>query len=272
MVLSDGDIRAALEQGSIVITPHDDSSIQPASVDLRLGNQIRVFQNHLLPVIDVKQEMNQLTEAARIDEVNPFVLHPGEFVLGMTLEEIRLPNDIVGRLDGKSSLGRLGLVVHSTAGFVDPGWQGRLTLELSNLANLPINLYVGMKVSQISFMRLSTPAQHPYGSSHLGSKYQGQMEPTPSRFFQNYGPSPRRRRQRREQPSAGDALRAWLDESQFRGSVKNFAKALEINPKTVEEWVYGRAVPSHHQWPKLYDFTGLDQFRAFQRLDEDRGQ
>ena len=196
MVLSDRDIRAAIKQGQIVITPQDDSSIQPASVDLRLGNQLRVFQNHLLPVIDVKQEMTHLTESAQIDEVNPFVLHPGEFVLGMTLEEVRLPNDIVGRLDGKSSLGRLGLVVHSTAGFVDPGWRGRLTLELSNLANLPINLYVGMRISQISFMRLTSPAEHPYGSNALGSKYQGQMEPTPSRFFQNYDATPSRSRHR----------------------------------------------------------------------------
>ena len=271
MVLSDRDIRAAIKQGQIVITPPDDSSIQPASVDLRLGDQIRVFQNHLLPVIDVKQEMAHLTESAKIDEVNPFVLHPGEFVLGMTLEEVRLPNDIVGRLDGKSSLGRLGLVVHSTAGFVDPGWRGRLTLELSNLANLPINLYFGMKISQISFMRLTSPAEHPYGSSGLGSKYQGQMEPTPSRFFQNYDASPSRSRRRGATSEIAGALRAWLDDSQFRGSIPRLAEALEVNPKTVEEWVYGRAVPSRHQWPKLYDLTGLAQFQAFQRLDPNVG-
>ena len=193
MVLSDRTIREELERGQIVVEPLDDSAIQPASVDLRLGRKLRVFQRHRLQVIDVKQEMAHLTEVVEIDEVNPFVLHPGEFALGVTLEDIRLPDDIVGRLDGKSSLGRLGLVVHSTAGFVDPGWQGHLTLELSNLATLPINLYYGMKVSQISFLRLTTPAEHPYGSAGLGSKYQGQDEPTPSRYYLNYQRPPRSR-------------------------------------------------------------------------------
>tara|TARA_Y100000590_G_scaffold201115_2_gene228554 strand:- start:1509 stop:1928 length:420 start_codon:yes stop_codon:yes gene_type:complete len=130
--------------------------------------------------------MEELTELVEVDEVTPFVLHPGEFALGVTFESVTLPNDVVGRLDGKSSLGRLGLVVHSTAGFVDPGWEGNLTLELSNLSNLPINLYAYMKVSQISFMRLTTPADIPYGSSKIGSKYQGQDEPTPSRYYLNY--------------------------------------------------------------------------------------
>jgi dCTP deaminase len=188
VVLSDRSIREALAAGRLVVDPLDEAAIQPASVDLRLGRQLRVFRSHRLQVIDVKQEMAHLTELVEIDEVNPFVLHPGEFALGVTLEEVRLPNDLVGRLDGKSSLGRLGLVVHSTAGFVDPGWRGRLTLELSNLAILPINLYFGMKVSQISFMQLTTPAEHPYGSRAVGSKYQGQMEPTTSRFYQDFAP------------------------------------------------------------------------------------
>ena len=192
MVLSDRSIKALLAAGGLFIDPLDETSIQPASVDLRLGRSLRVFQNHRLPAIDVKQEMAHLTDLVTMDEVNPFVLHPGEFVLGVTLEEVRLPDDVVGRLDGKSSLGRLGLVVHSTAGFVDPGWRGRLTLELSNVANLPINLYYGMKASQISFMQLTTPSEHPYGSKALNSKYQGQMDPTPSRFFKDFAQGGRR--------------------------------------------------------------------------------
>ncbi len=186
MVLSDRTIREEIAGGHIIIDPLDESSIQPASVDLRLGHKLRVFRSHRLQVIDVREPMEQLTELVEIDEANPFVLHPGEFALGVTLESICLPNNVVGRLDGKSSLGRLGLVVHSTAGFVDPGWEGNLTLELSNLANLPINLYATMKVSQISFMRLTTPAENPYGSAGIGSKYRGQDEPTPSRYYLNY--------------------------------------------------------------------------------------
>ena len=149
MVLSDRDIRRDLSGGKLRIDPLGEGAVQPASVDLRLGRELLVFQNHLMPYIDIKQPMSHLTSPVEIDEINPFVLHPGEFVLGVTLEYVVLPDDLVGRLDGKSSLGRLGLVVHSTAGFVDPGWKGNLTLELSNLANLPIYLYFGMKVSQI---------------------------------------------------------------------------------------------------------------------------
>ena len=265
MVLSDRSIREELEAGRLVIDPVDDGAIQPASVDLRLGRELRVFQSHRVQVIDVKQEMAHLTELVEIDELNPFVLHPGEFVLGVTLEEVRVPDDLVGRLDGKSSLGRLGLVVHSTAGFVDPGWHGRLTLELSNLATLPINLYYRMKVSQISFMRLTTPAERPYGSRDLGSKYQGQMEPTPSRFFENY---PRSRRNPRSggrpAPETAEALRSWLAGSEFHGSVRRFSAALGVNRKTVEDWVYGRRCPSRRYWGKLYDVAGLDHFRVNQ--------
>ena len=191
MVLSDRDIRSELAAKRLRIEPLDDSNVQPASVDLRLGRQLLVFQDHLLPPIDVKQDMPHLTTPVEIDEEKPFVLLPGHFVLGMTLEYVELPDDLVGRLDGKSSLGRLGLVVHSTAGFVDPGWKGNLTLELSNLAALPIHLYYGMKASQISFMRLSSPAEQPYGSKGLGSKYQGQRGPTASRFFQGLCPQVR---------------------------------------------------------------------------------
>jgi dCTP deaminase len=190
MVLSDSDIKTAIEKGEIIIDPLDDSAIQPASVDLRLGSDLRVFDNHKFPVIDPMKPMPDLTRMVEIDELIPFVLHPGEFVLGVTMENIIVPNNIVARLDGKSSLGRLGLVVHSTAGFVDPGWSGRLTLELSNLANLPIYLYSGMKVSQISFMKLTSPSRKPYGSKGLGSKYQGQQGPVPSQYYENYNREP----------------------------------------------------------------------------------
>ncbi|MBM3947019.1 MAG: dCTP deaminase [SAR202 cluster bacterium] len=186
MVLSDRDIRNELKAGRIVVDPLAEGAVQPASVDLRLGRKFRVFQHHREGYIDVKLEMADLTELVEIDEEKPFFLHPSEFALGVTLEKVCLPADIVGRLDGKSSLGRLGLVVHSTAGFVDPGWRGYLTLELSNLSPLPITLYCGMKVSQISFMRLTSPAEQPYGAQGLGSKYQGQDEPAASRFFLNY--------------------------------------------------------------------------------------
>ncbi|MDO8532934.1 MAG: dCTP deaminase [Dehalococcoidia bacterium] len=188
MVLSDRDIRAELERKRIIVEPLGEGCVQPASVDLRLGHKLRIFKQHSQGFIDVKQESPHLTELVEVDEDTPFYLHPGEFALGVTLERIVLPPDIVGRLDGKSSLGRLGLVVHSTAGFVDPGWDGYLTLELSNLSPLPITLYHRMKVSQISFMRLTSPAELPYGSKQIGSKYQGQDEPVPSRYYLNYRP------------------------------------------------------------------------------------
>lgn len=261
MVLSDRDIRKELAAGRLVVEPLDEGNVQPASVDLRLGRSLRIFQRHRLQAIDVKQEMAHLTDAEEIDEVNPFFLQPGEFALGVTVEEIRLPSDIVGRLDGKSSLGRLGLVVHSTAGFVDPGWKGNLTLELSNLAPLPIALYFGMKISQISFMRLTSPAIHPYGSKRLGSKYQGQTEPTPSRFYQDYlHPLSKNQTQSRgRNPSI--ALHDWLRSSEFKGSISLFADALKINPRTVEAWVYGRSIPSKRSWGKLYQITKLSRFR-----------
>ncbi len=188
MVLSDRTIREEIAAGRLVIDPFEDRFVQPASVDLRLGREFRVFRNYRLPYIDVKKEMPELTELEVIDEGTPFILHPGEFVLAVTLERVEIPDDIVGRLDGKSSLGRLGLIVHSTAGFVDPGFKGRLTLELTNVANLPITLYYAMSVSQISFSRLSTPADRPYGSAASGSKYQGQSGPEPSRYYMNYLP------------------------------------------------------------------------------------
>ncbi|MCL5110410.1 MAG: dCTP deaminase [Chloroflexi bacterium] len=183
MVLSDKTIKEELAKGRIVIEPLDESCLQPSSVDLHLANQFRVFRNNRLPYIDVRESVTDLTELVEMDGDRPFILHPGEFALGSTLERVALPDDVVARLEGKSSLGRLGLLIHSTAGFVDPGWNGRLTLELSNVANLPIALYCGMRIGQISFLRMTTPVERPYGSPGLGSRYQGQTEPTASRYY-----------------------------------------------------------------------------------------
>jgi dCTP deaminase len=186
MVLSDHTIRAEIEAGRIVIEPYDPAMVQPSSVDVRVDRRFRVFHNARYPFIDVRQPMDDLTEAVEISDDEPFILHPGEFVLGQTLERVRLPDDIVARLEGKSSLGRLGLLIHSTAGFVDAGFEGNLTLELSNVANLPVTIYYGMPIGQISFMRMDSPVERPYGSGDAGSKYQGQAEPTPSRFYLNF--------------------------------------------------------------------------------------
>lgn len=186
MVLSDRTIKEELAKGRIIIEPLDTSCIQPASVDLHLDRKLLVFRNTRQPFIDVRKEMPDLTEIEEIPNDAPFILHPGEFVLGSTMESVTLPGDIVARLEGKSSLGRLGLLIHSTAGYVDPGWSGHLTLELSNVANLPITLYFAMKIGQISFLQLTTTAENPYGSPALGSKYQGQMEPTASRIHRDF--------------------------------------------------------------------------------------
>jgi dCTP deaminase len=187
VVLSDRTIRACLADGRIRIAPYDESLLQPSSVDVRVDRYFRVFHNARYPFIDVKQAQEELTELVEVDGETPFILHPGEFVLGSTLERITLPDDLVGRLDGKSSLGRLGLLIHSTAGFIDPGWDGHVTLELSNVANLPITIYHGMKIGQLSFVRLTEPAETPYGGGRLGSKYQGgERGPTPSRYWQNF--------------------------------------------------------------------------------------
>jgi len=186
VILSDRSIREELTAGRIVIDPLDPRCIQPSSVDLHLDRFFRVFLNHTMRVIDVKEDQEELTELVEIKPDDAFILHPGEFVLGSTHERVILPGDLVGRLEGKSSLGRLGLLIHSTAGFVDPGFEGHLTLELSNVANLPITLYPGMKIGQISFLRMTTPAEQPYGTRAIGSKYQGQRGPTPSRYFENF--------------------------------------------------------------------------------------
>ncbi len=186
MVLSDVTIARLLGEGRIEIDPYDPALLQPSSVDVRVDRYFRVFRNNRYGYINVKLEQEELTEPVEIEGDEPFILHPGEFVLGSTLERVRLPDDLVARLEGKSSLGRLGLLIHSTAGFIDPGWDGHVTLELSNVANLPITIYHGMKIGQLSFMELTEPAASPYGSGGLGSKYQGQRGPTASRYWQNF--------------------------------------------------------------------------------------
>ena len=186
MILSDRTIREQLAVGRIIIEPLDPACIQPSSIDVKLDRFFRVFRNHTAGVIDVKKDMTSLTELVEVADDGVFMLHPNEFVLGSTLERVGVPDDMVARIEGKSSLGRLGLLIHSTAGFIDAGFDGHVTLELANVANLPITLYPGMKIGQISFLNMTTPAEFPYGSSKTGSKYQGQRGPTPSRYFDNF--------------------------------------------------------------------------------------
>ena len=186
MILSDRSIREALAARRIVIDPLDESCLQPSSIDVKVSNLFRVFRNHSAAVIDVKKDLADLTELVEISGDEAFMLHPGEFVLGSTLERVTIADDLVARVEGKSSLGRLGLLIHSTAGFIDAGFDGHITLELSNVANLPITIYPGMKIGQVSFMTMTTAADKPYGSGARGSKYQGQRGPTPSRYFENF--------------------------------------------------------------------------------------
>jgi len=186
VILSDRSIREALADKRIVIDPFDESCLQPSSIDVKVSNLFRVFRNHTAGTIDVKLDLRELTELVEIPEDGVFMLHPGEFVLGSTLERIAISNDLVARVEGKSSLGRLGLLIHSTAGFIDAGFDGHITLELSNVANLPITIYPSMKIGQVSFMMMTTPADNPYGKGASGSKYQGQRGPTPSKYFENF--------------------------------------------------------------------------------------
>jgi dCTP deaminase len=181
-VLSDGTIRRLVAEGRIRIEPWDEGMVQPASVDLRLGRSFRVFNNHRITAIDLRHPPDNLTEQVVVESDEPFVIHPGEFCLGRTEEWIELPDDVVARIEGKSSLGRLGLIVHATAGFCDPGWQGTLTLELNNLTRVPIKLWPGLPIAQLSFMTLDRPAERPYGHPELGSHYHGQVEATESRY------------------------------------------------------------------------------------------
>ena len=186
MLLSDRDIRRELTSGRVLLEPFDDAMVQPSSVDVRLDRFFRLFDNHKYPVIDPAQDQPDLTRLVEVAPDEPFVLHPGEFVLGATHERVTLPDDVAARLEGKSSLGRLGLLTHSTAGFIDPGFTGHVTLELSNVATLPITLWPGMKIGQLCFFRLSSPAENPYGSGASGSRYQGHSGPTASRSHLNF--------------------------------------------------------------------------------------
>jgi dCTP deaminase len=186
VVLSDHSITEALATGRLVVDPIAEDGVQPASLDIRLDRHFRVFRNHREAYIDIREPAEDLTEGETIEDDEPFVLHPGEFVLGSTLERVQLADDLVARVEGKSSLGRLGLLVHATAGYVDPGWNGHLTLELSNVSTLPIRLYYGMKIGQLSFQNLTTPADRPYGHPGLKSRYQGQTMPTASRIYRDY--------------------------------------------------------------------------------------
>ena len=190
MLLSDRDIRAEIDQGRVQVEPYEPAMVQPSSIDVRLDRFFRVFENHRYAVIDPEIDQPDLTRLVEPAGDEPFVLHPGEFVLASTYEVVTLPDDIAGRLEGKSSLGRLGLLTHSTAGFIDPGFSGHVTLELSNVATLPITLWPGMKIGQLCLFRLSSPAEHPYGTAAYGSRYQGQRGPTPSRSHLNFHRTP----------------------------------------------------------------------------------
>jgi dCTP deaminase len=186
VLLSDRDIRTEIDNERIALDPWDEAMVQPSSVDVRLDRFFRLFDNHKYPHIDPSMDQPDLTRLVEVKGDEPFVLHPGEFVLGATYELVTLPDDIAARLEGKSSLGRLGLLTHSTAGFIDPGFSGHVTLELSNVATLPITLWPGMKIGQLCFFRLSSPAEHPYGAERYGSRYQGQRGPTASRSSANF--------------------------------------------------------------------------------------
>jgi dCTP deaminase len=186
VILSDVDIRKEIAAARVRVDPFDEEAVQPSSIDMRVDRYFRVFANTRYPYIDVKKPMEDLTELVEASDTEPLILHPGEFILGSTLERVTLPDDIVARVEGKSSLGRLGLLIHSTAGFVDAGWDGHLTLELSNVANLPITIYPQMKIGQLCLFRMTSPAERPYGSKGLGSKYQGQRGPTPSSYYKNF--------------------------------------------------------------------------------------
>jgi dCTP deaminase len=190
VLLSDRDIRAEISSGRVVVEPYDEAMVQPSSVDVRIDRFFRLFDNHKYEVIDPAAEQPELTRTVEVKPDEPFFLHPGEFVLASTYEVVSLPDDVAARLEGKSSLGRLGLLTHSTAGFIDPGFSGHVTLELSNVATLPIKIWPGMKIGQLCFFRLSSAAEHPYGSARYGSRYQGQRGPTASRSYLSFHRTP----------------------------------------------------------------------------------
>ena len=258
MVLSDRTIREALDSGRIVIDPLGEGCVQPASVDLRLDiDLLELVPSEGYSFIDVREDASPLTHRAHIPDPAPYILRPGQFVLASTIETVELPDDVVARLEGKSSLGRLGLMIHSTAGYVDPGWKGQLTLEISNVANVSITLYYGMRISQISFLRLTTPAERPYGSTRLGSKYQGQMGPTATRSHMDFRDG---RRQARPYADGPTELRRWLEQSDYEGSISRFSAVIEVPTKTVEDWVYGRNSPNAENRAKLFEVTHIESY------------
>jgi dCTP deaminase len=281
VVLSDRTIREEIKEGRIVIHPLDDSCIQPASVDVHLDSEVRVFKPWKYPhYIDIRQPLEGLTSIEQIEEGEGryFSLQPGQFVLGSTKEYFEVPNHIMARLEGKSSLGRVGLLIHATAGYVDPGFKGYLTLELYNLCALPIFLYAGMKISQISFHMLTTPADHPYGSPGLRSKYQDQSGPTatrshldfdqpallsvPSQNLKNISMRESTYYSLASRSKYPPVLRNWLEQSPFNGGIKNFANSLGAPVKTVEEWFYRGVKPSMKYRAKIFAATGLREFQT----------
>ena len=258
MVLSDRSIKEALDSGHIVVDPLGEGCIQPASVDIRIDRHIRVFLDpEEYSVVDVRSNLDGITRPDEIPDPAPYVLEPGEFILANTIENVELPANVVARLEGKSSLGRLGLMVHATAGYIDPGFRGQLTLEISNVARARISIFYGMKIGQISFLRMSTPAENPYGSGALGSKYQGQLGPTPSRLHLDYDTGGR---QGRAYASEATELRRWLEESEYEGSVAKLARVAGVEQKTAEDWVYGRNEPNTSNAARLYAITGLPRY------------
>ena len=255
MVLSDRTIKEELASGRIVIDPLGEGCIQPASVDLRLDRQILEFHPERYSYVDIREPLADLTEPVDIPDPAPYILKPDQFILASTVEYVELPDDVVARLEGKSSLGRLGLMIHSTAGYVDPGWKGQLTLEISNVAGANITLYYGMRISQISFLRLSSAAERPYGTEELGSKYQGQLGPTASRSQIDYAGANARR-----YLAEPTKLRQWLNSSEYEGSVTKLARVLDVPDKTAQDWVYGRNQPSAENRVKLYAVTGISDY------------
>ncbi len=271
MILSDVDIKKALDEEHLVMKPpYKEERIQPVSIDLTLGKKLRVFRENRYPYIELKQDQPHLTDEAEIDESIPFYLHTSAFALGITEEWLELPDDLMGRLDGKSSLGRLGLLVHSTAGFIDPGFKGRIVLEFSNVSPLPITLYAGMPIAQISFYELTSPVERPYGHGNRVSKYQNQDGPTPSQYYRNFqGTSGKNTERNRQYPTVANALKTWLHDSIYHGDVGLFADELEVPKKTVEDWVYGRYTPKVSHRAKLHELTQLDMFEPYQHGFQD---
>ena len=261
MVLSDRTIKDELAKGRIVIDPLGEDAVQPASVDLHLDRQVVRFpEPSEYSYLDVRNDNTEFGYKEEISDLMTYILEPGSFILASTLEYVELPSDIVARLEGKSSLGRLGLLIHSTAGYVDPGWKGQLTLEISNVASARIALRYGMKISQISFLRLSTPAENPYGSAALKSKYQGQVGPTPTRAHLDFGNGKETEKPARVYSGEPTELRLWLDGNEYRGSVARLAAVLQVPEKTVQDWVYGRYEPNNENREKLYLLTRIPRY------------